>query len=97
MADPNTAPRDPNAASRASNEEAENPEYVEGGSRLTLRLSPEARKVLEDIAALRGGVSFAEVVRRALGTELFLIKARQEGARILIETPDHTIREIILI
>lgn len=64
--------------------------------RLTLRLSPEARKALEEIAALRGGVSFAEVVRRALGTEQFLIKEQREGARILVERPDKTVRQIIL-
>jgi hypothetical protein len=64
--------------------------------RLTLRLSPEARKALEEISALRGGVSFAEVVRRALGTEQFLIKEQQEGSRILLERPDKTVRQVVL-
>lgn len=64
--------------------------------RLSLRLSPEARKALEEIASLRGGVSFAEVVRRALGTELYLIKEQKEGARILVEGSDKTVRQIIL-
>jgi hypothetical protein len=64
--------------------------------RLSLRLSPEARKTLEEISTLRGGASYAEVVRRALGTELFLIKEQREGARLLLERPDKTVREIIL-
>jgi hypothetical protein len=64
--------------------------------RLSLRLSLEARKTLQEIVALRGGVSFAEVVRRALGTELYLIKEQKEGARILVESPDKTVRQIVL-
>jgi hypothetical protein len=64
--------------------------------RLTLRLSPEARKALEEISAARGGVSFAEVVRRALGTEQFLISEQREGSRILVERPDKSIRQIVL-
>lgn len=68
----------------------------ESRERLSLRLSPEARKTLEEISALRGGVSFAEVVRRALGTELYLIKEQKEGARILVESSDKTVRQIVL-
>lgn len=73
-------------------------EPTEKGSpdRLTLRLSPEARQALEEISSLRGGVSFGEVVRGALGTEQFLIKEQREGSRILIERPDKTIRQIVL-
>lgn len=63
---------------------------------LTLRLSPEARKALEEIVSARGGVTFAEVVRRSLGTELFLIKEQQEGSRFLVEGPDKSVRQIIL-
>lgn len=66
------------------------------GTRLSMRLSREARQTLDEIAEARGGVSYAEVIRRSIGTELFLIKANQEGARILLERPDKTIREIIL-
>jgi hypothetical protein len=78
--------------SRPTNEPAER----DGPDRLSLRLSPEARRALEEIAALRGGVTFAEVVRRALGTEQFLIKEQQEGSRILVERPDKSVRQIIL-
>ena len=70
-------------------------EQTDGG-RLSLRLSREARQTLEQIATARGGVSYAEVIRRALGTELFLIRAEQQGARILIEQPDKIIKEIVL-
>ena len=63
--------------------------------RLSLRLSPEARQTLEQIARLRSGVSFAEVVRRALGTELFFLKAEKEGGRVLIEEADKTIRQVV--
>ena len=72
------------------------PSERDGPDRLSLRLSPEARKTLEELSALRGGASLAEVVRRALGTELFLVKEQKEGSRILIESPDKTVRQIIL-
>jgi len=96
-----TAERRPRDDAAPSFVEAPTPEregLQEGTTpdRLSLRLSPEARKTLEEIAALRGGVTLAEVVRRALGTELFLIKEQQEGARILIENRDKTVRQIVL-
>src|SRR5207248_4053369 len=68
----------------------------ESPDRLSLRLTPEARKTLEEISTLRGGVSFAEVVRRALGTELYLIKEQRDGGRILVEGPDKAVRQIVL-
>ena len=69
----------------------------DGPDRLSLRLTPEARKTLEDISHMRGGVPFAEVVRRALGTELFLLKEQEEGSRILVESPNRkTVRQIVL-
>jgi hypothetical protein len=77
-------------------DDPQRPNERDGPDRLSLRLSPEARKTLEELSALRGGVSLAEVVRRALGTELFLVKEQNEGSRILIENPDKTVRQIIL-
>ncbi len=70
---------------------------TKGEYRLTLRLSPEAREALEWIANQRQGVSYAEVIRRALGTERFLLEKMNEGASILIEEPkSKRLREIIL-
>ena len=65
-------------------------------TKLTLRLSPEARSALETIARKRGGVSFAEAVRRAIGTELFLINEQDKDSRILIEDKNKNIRQLIL-
>ena len=59
-------------------------------------LTAETHQTLDAIARLRGGVSYAEVVRRALDTELFLIQAEKEGSRILLEDSDKTVRQIIL-
>jgi metal-responsive CopG/Arc/MetJ family transcriptional regulator len=66
------------------------------GTRLTLRLSPEANAALDEICRLRGGVSRAEAIRRAIGTELFLVEASSEKSRILLEDKNKNIREIIL-
>jgi hypothetical protein len=65
--------------------------------RLTLRLSPEARETLQWIADQRGDVPFVEVIRRALGTERFLLEATRNGGRILIEQPGQRMKELVLI
>lgn len=65
-------------------------------TRLTLRLSPEARETLEWIARERH-VSLAEAIRRALGTEKFLIEKGRRKARILVEEPGERTKELVLV
>ena len=65
-------------------------------TRLTLRLSPEARETLQWIADQRH-VSFAEAIRRALGTERFLMETRKARGRILVEQPGERLKELILV
>lgn len=69
---------------------------AERDTRLTLRLSPEARETLQWIANERR-VSFAEAIRRALGTERFLIETRKARGRILVEQPGERMKELILV
>jgi uncharacterized protein (DUF1778 family) len=71
------------------------PEEQESG-RLNLRLSSEARAAIHKIAAKLGGISAAEVIRRAVGTELFLIEEQEQGSRILIEGKDKQVRQLLL-
>jgi len=74
------------------------PDKERGGieKRYTLRLSPEAAETLEWIARERGGVSAAEVIRRALGTERFLLEQKRDGNAILVELANGRQRELIL-
>jgi hypothetical protein len=65
-------------------------------TRLTLRLSPEARETLEWIASERH-VTLAEAIRRALGTERFLIETRKKNAKILVEQPGERLKELVLV
>jgi hypothetical protein len=65
-------------------------------TRLTLRLSPEARETLEWIANERH-VSFPEAIRRALGHERFLIETQKDRGRILIEKPGERLKELVIV
>jgi len=65
-------------------------------TRLTLRLSPEVRHSLEWIANERS-VSLVEAIRRALGTEKFLMEVSKRKARILIEQPGERLKELVII
>ena len=65
-------------------------------TRLTLRLSPDAREALEWISAQRGNVPLSEVIRRAIGTEKFLIEMTNKGASILVEEPGRRAKELVL-
>lgn len=64
--------------------------------RYTLRLSPEAAETLEWIAQARGGVTIAEAIRRALGTERLLLEQIQEGYAVVLEKPGNRTKELIL-
>lgn len=63
--------------------------------RFTLRLSPEAVATLDWISHSRGGVSYQEVIRRALGTEKFLLSLIEEGASIVVEKDGSRPKEMI--
>lgn len=66
------------------------------GDKITLRLSADARAALEWISAQYGNVSLAEVIRKALSTEKFLLEQKAKGSAILIEDVGGKQREIIL-
>jgi len=68
----------------------------ENGSRLNLRLSPQTRAAIQRISDKFGGISAADVVRRAIGTELFLIEEQEKGSRILVEDSKGVARQLIL-
>lgn len=63
--------------------------------RLTLRLSGEAMEAIRKVADKRG-LTTTEVIRRAIGTELFLTEAQERGERILLEDSHRRVREVVL-
>lgn len=50
---------------------------------------------LRHIAAKRGS-TMAEVLRRAISVERFLDQTREEGGKILVETKDKKLRELLI-
>jgi adenine C2-methylase RlmN of 23S rRNA A2503 and tRNA A37 len=64
--------------------------------KLTLRLSPDARQALEWMANKRG-VTLGEVIRRAIGTEKFLIEETDRGGTVLIEEKSGRVKQLVLI
>ena len=73
----------------------EHPDPPQAKKSFTLRLSPEAVETLDWIARERGGATYAEVIRRALGTERFLMQLVASGASILVEKPGQRTKELI--
>lgn len=71
------------------------PDTAVGEKRFSLRLSPEAAETLDWIAKQRGGVSYAEVIRRALGTERMLLEFIAQGSNILVEKKNGRFQEIL--
>lgn len=67
----------------------------ERDKRFTLRLSPEAVETLDWISSRRSNASYQEVIRRALGTEKFLLKLIEEGASIIVEKEGSRPKEIV--
>ncbi len=71
------------------------PEQDKNADKLTLRLSADNRQVLEWIASRYGNITLSEAVRRALGTEKFLLEQKEKGASILIQESDGRIKEVV--
>ena len=65
-------------------------------ARFSLRLSPEARTTIEQIMDLSDATTVGEAVRRAIGTELYLLQARKAGSKILVRDPAGAYTEIVL-
>lgn len=66
-----------------------------GTVKISANLSVQVVEALKSIAKDRG-ISMTEALRRAIGTEKFLLDADKEGSKILIEDKDHRMRQIIL-
>lgn len=61
--------------------------------RVNFRLAPSTVEALEEIAKARG-VTLTEALRQAIGTEVYLRKATQKGAKVLLQE-DGTTKELI--
>jgi hypothetical protein len=59
--------------------------------RLQVELTEDEYKLLEKLA---GDRSISELVRKALNTEAYLQDAESDNAKVLIERPDGSVREL---
>lgn len=87
--------RDRPETSPAAPSESKSDEGGNNEKRFTLRLSPEAVATLDWISHSRGGVSYQEVIRRALGTEKFLLSLIDDGASIIVERDGARPKEVV--
>jgi len=65
-----------------------------GGVRRTVHFSADADAALRDMAG-RHGVSLVEELRRAISSHAYLDDAAQRGAKILVQEPDGSIKELV--
>lgn len=56
----------------------------QGDTRVSVRLSPAARRAVEEIMELGGFKTIQEAVRRAIGDELFLHQQKKLGWTVLL-------------
>lgn len=63
---------------------------------VTLHLSPEARDSLEWIAGQYGNIPLAEVIRKALSTEKYLLEQSALGGKLLIEDDRGGLKRVLL-
>ena len=64
--------------------------------RITLDLSPEFYKRLEQLTAMADAETKAEVIREALRLYEFVIKQREQGATFTIRQADGSEKDILL-
>ena len=63
--------------------------------KVTVNLSEEDVEALKEIAARRG-ITLTESIRRAIAMERFVDEAQVSGAKILIEEPDKSVRQLVI-
>jgi hypothetical protein len=61
---------------------------------LAIRLSPPARRALEEIMMLGGFETIYEALRHAISDQLFLLKERRSGSTVMLRRGDID-REIV--
>jgi Ribbon-helix-helix protein, copG family len=61
---------------------------------MSISLSGDTAELLEFLAASQG-ISQNEAIRRAIATDVYFIKERLDGSRVLIQKPDKEIREVL--
>jgi hypothetical protein len=61
-----------------------------GTKRMSISLSGDTAELLES-----QGISQNEAIRRAIATDVYFTKERQEGSKVLLQKPDKEIREVV--
>lgn len=62
--------------------------------RMTIALPQEAAKMLELLSELQG-ISQVEALRRAISTEAFMQREIKSGSRILVQSTDNQMKELV--
>jgi hypothetical protein len=63
--------------------------------KISANLPTSVVETLKQVAKMRG-TTMTEVLRHAISMEKFLLDAQKEGAKILVENPDKTIRQLVV-
>jgi Ribbon-helix-helix protein, copG family len=79
-----------------SNSTADNtaPRSPQGTKRMSISLSGDTAELLEFLAESQG-ISQNEAIRRAIATDVYFVKERLDGSRVLLQKPDKEIREVL--
>jgi Ribbon-helix-helix protein, copG family len=62
--------------------------------RMTIALPADTARMLELLSELQG-VSQTEALRRAISTEAFIQREIKDGSKVLIESPDNRLKELV--
>jgi hypothetical protein len=66
-----------------------------GRVKLTVKLPERDMATLRSIAAKRD-MTLTDVVRRAIAMEQFIEEVQSQGGKLLVEQPDHSMRQLVL-
>jgi Ribbon-helix-helix protein, copG family len=70
------------------------PKSIQSTKRMSIGLSGETVELLEFLADSQG-ISQNEAIRRAIATDVYFLKERLEGSKVLLQKPDKEIREVV--
>lgn len=77
------APNPDQASPRSSN-----------GKRLSVILSDEAERLLNDLANIQG-ITKSEALRKAIATESYLLEERVKGSKVFVRSKNNELMEVV--
>lgn len=90
----NAGPQEPESTESKQRAKSKEKSKVSELKRMTVALPLDTARMLELLSELQG-VSQTEALKRAISTEAFIQREIKDGSRVLIQSPNNQLKELV--